>query len=137
MKALPKGAFELTLESGRIITSSRSYGAVVREILPGARASIMNRATAEALGVQLPELPAAEDIRGATGHSMPAIALQVGHIEVGSREWRDVQVAVADLHVFDVLERAGQPTMILGSDLLFEGRLVVDYENASVLIELP
>ena len=106
----------------------------------GARQTMMNRAAAEALGINLPPAPAPgqEDlIEGASGHSMQGIMLMVGRIAVGEREWRNTRGSVADLHVFDVLERSDQPTMILASDLLLEGRLVVSYADAEVLIELP
>ena len=106
----------------------------------GARQSMMNRAAAEALGITLPPTPApgqGDRIAGASGHTMQGVMLQIGYIAVGEREWREALVSVADLHVFDVIGRADQPTMILASDLLFDGRLVVNYADAEVLVEIP
>jgi len=104
----------------------------------GARGSVMNRAAAEALGVQLPPAPPigeGEDITGAAGHHQAGIGLQIGEISIGDRTWENVQVVVSDVHVFDVLEMQDRPAMILASDLLFDGRLVVDYADGRVYIE--
>jgi len=104
----------------------------------GARGSLMNRAAAEALGVDLPPPPApgeGEDISGAAGHHQQGIGLQIGEISVGTRTWENVQLLVSDVHVFDVIGLGDVPAMILGSDLLFDGRLVVDYADGRVYIE--
>jgi len=105
----------------------------------GARGSVMNRAAAEALGIDLP--PSAEsngeEITGAAGHAVRGIGLQVDRISAGDRVWENEQVLVSDLHVFDVLGIADQPAMIFASDLLFQGRLVIDYGRGRIFLGQP
>lgn len=102
----------------------------------GARNSMMNRAAAGALGIDLPETAVAQPISGASGHQMSGIALQLDVIAVGAREWHGQQVLVSDLHVFDVLGLQDQPAMIFASDMLFDGRLIIDYANNRAFVEV-
>lgn len=101
----------------------------------GARGSMLNRAAAEALGITLPDTAAPETISGASGHQMGGIGLQLDSISVGDRVWRNKQVLVSDLHVFDVLDIQDVPAMVLASDLLLDGRLVVDYAAGRLFVE--
>lgn len=103
----------------------------------GARNSILNVAAATAMGVQLPESFAdgSEEINGATGHSARGIALQLGSLQAGDREWLNPHVAVADIPIFDTLGLGSEPAMMLASDLLLRGRLVVDYKHRLVYFE--
>jgi len=102
----------------------------------GARHSMMNRAAASALGIELPEGAALEPISGASGHQTSGIALQVDAIAAGERVWNGQQVLVSDLHVFDVLGLHDRPAMIFASDMLLDGRLIVDYANDRAFIEI-
>ena len=103
----------------------------------GARVSILNPATAEALGIDLRQAfeNASEKINGASGHGARGIALKLEALRAGDRTWRNPQVTVADIHIFEALGLSAEPAMILGSDLLFDGRLIVDYGARTVYIE--
>lgn len=103
----------------------------------GARTSILNVPAAEALGVELPDsfVNGSEEINGATGYSARGIALQLGSLRAGAREWLSPHVGVADIPIFETLGLNEGPAMLLASDLLLQGRLVVDYKHRLVYLE--
>ena len=128
------------MDEGLWMLDARIGGVVLPAILDtGARNTMLNPAGAEALGVQLPASfeQGQEKISGATGHSARGIGLQVGSLSVGDRQWSSATVLVSDLHVFSMLGLSRAPALILASDLLFQGRLLIDYEAGELYLEKP
>ena len=103
----------------------------------GARHSVLNPATAEALGIDLPQTfeNGSQKIHGASGHDAQGIALKLEAVKAGDRTWKNPRVTVADIHIFKALRLSDEPAMILGSDLLYDGRLIVDYGARTVYLE--
>lgn len=124
------GLIEFTLELG---------GAKVRSVLDtGARKSFVNWRAAGAAGVSRggTDLMANDAPGGgATAHSFRFHTAAFPEVEIGSMRLGRPRLSIADLPVFDALQMANAPAMIVGLDLIGERRFVVDYPARQLLIE--
>lgn len=130
-----------TIHGTFAIVEIRLNGAPIKAVIDsGAARSIANDAAREAMG--WPEddarLVATRPIEGATTQRTFARKGRIDSLALGPAVFKDVPLTFSDLSVFDALGLAGQPAVILGSDIL--NRLpawAIDYPRKEFHLRVP
>lgn len=105
----------------------------------GARRSVGNRALRDALGFTANDLRLVivEPIGGATAHRTDTVAAEVTSVAIAQHQFGAFELAFADLPVFNALEIARAPAIILGMDVLRQLRtLTLDYASWDVAVSV-
>jgi len=93
----------------------------------GSGRSAINTAAAAALGLSVPALPPPGGDHGERGHG-PVAALPAVSIDLAGARLDGVgPVAIVDLDIFERLGLRDQPTLLMGTNLLNDRRLGIDY----------
>jgi hypothetical protein len=103
----------------------------------GARRSVGNRALRDALGFAAndPRLREVEPIGGATAHRTDTVAADIVSVAIAQHTFGALELAFADLPVFNSLEVAQTPAVILGMDVMRQLQtLTLDYSSWDVAI---
>jgi predicted aspartyl protease len=103
----------------------------------GARRSVGNPALRNALGFTAndPRLREVEPIGGATAHRTDTVAADIASVAIAQNTFGALELAFADLPVFNSLEIAQRPAVILGMDVLRQLQtLTLDYSSWDVAI---
>ena len=103
----------------------------------GARRSVANPALRNALGFTAndPRLREVEPIGGATAHRTDTVAADIASVAIAQHAFGALELAFADLPVFNSLEVAQRPAVILGMDVLRQLQtLTLDYSSWDVAI---
>jgi hypothetical protein len=72
------------------------------------------------------------EVNGLQTSGVQAQAKILTRLQVGGFLWSNRDVAIADLPVFRQLDDPSRPTLFMGLDILGKGRLVVDYDRATM-----
>lgn len=105
----------------------------------GARRSVGNRALREALGFTANDarLRDVEPIGGATAHRTETAAADIVGIAMAQHNFGALELAFADLPVFNSLEIARTPAVILGMDVLRQLQtLTLDYSSWDMAVSV-
>lgn len=118
-----------TTTTGQLLTIPVRIGATIATAVidTGARKTRMNWRLGRLLGLDPAKLAKGDTIQGATNHAIDTSATRVKDVKLGTRQFADAPVLVADLPVFETFGVADRPAIILGLDWLVETRMVVDF----------
>jgi predicted aspartyl protease len=75
------------------------------------------------------------EVKGPAGIALENYNVLINEISADSRLWTDTRVTVVSA-VFTQLRLANTPAVLIGSDLLLSGRLIMDYPEGLVYFEL-
>ncbi|HYE48555.1 MAG TPA: aspartyl protease family protein [Azospirillaceae bacterium] len=103
----------------------------------GTRRTTINWKAAQALGLA-PTLRQPDAVRTAGDKRLEARASAVAYsfltLTLGTAQWQNVTLHIADLPVFAELGMVDQPAMVMGMDLLGARRFILDYPGKRVLL---
>ena len=103
----------------------------------GGQQSVGNLALREALMKHPPKDAVAEDIIGVTLEIQRGDMIAAPPIQIGAIKLRHVQVAFADMYLFDHLKLNREPTLMIGMDVLGSfDVLVIDYRMREMQIRM-
>ncbi|MGA7712511.1 MAG: aspartyl protease family protein [Rhizomicrobium sp.] len=97
----------------------------------GAGVTIINWQTAHRFNLRKWGLaaPTTREVQDGLGERSPVARLSGLWISIGSRDWLDQDVLIADPPVFDLLALNDKPTAIIGPGLLKNVSLAIDFQN--------
>lgn len=116
----------------RMTMAGRRFIAIVDT---GSISTVMNWSAALRMGIR-PDNPNLRDgrMRDALGKQRPVIGVRFPNVEVGGKRWRNQDILVADLKIFEAFGRQNLPTAILGLDLLKKQNVAFDFKNERLYI---
>lgn len=104
----------------------------------GASRTFINTVVVENLDPDVIEISSTKKGTARTGSSSvlsETYTILVRKISAGLRTWEDKEIIVAG-GIFSQLRLAESPAMVLGTDILLSGRMILDYKNGFVYLEL-
>jgi predicted aspartyl protease len=101
----------------------------------GSISTVLNWSAALRLGItrNSPQLRTSR-IRDALGIQRPVTGVRFRSLKVGGKRWRNHDVLIADLNIFDALDRKDRPTAMLGLDLLKKQNVAFDFQGQRIYL---
>ncbi len=100
----------------------------------GAGVNALNWAAANSLGLH-PVASKDDTVLSGAIESAPIVAeLRIEEVITGRVRWRNEQFLVAELEIFDTLERADTPFAILGAELFNQRDFIIDFARNRLLV---